>query len=145
MTQKFRMRCWRGLTKVQRIGVSSLARRPWPTLRSGFTPHSHRWATVGRLGRANVKSVVTPQGTTTMKALVQEGDGSADVLHVREISRPALAAGRVLVKVRAASVNALDWHSVHGGTMLRIASKVMRSKSEPVRGVDVAGYVGAVG
>jgi len=92
-----------------------------------------------------VKSVVTPQGTTTMKALVQEGDGSADVLHVREISRPALAAGRVLVKVRAASVNALDWHSVHGGTMLRIASKVMRSKSEPVRGVDVAGYVEAVG
>ena len=92
-----------------------------------------------------MKSVVTPQGTTTMRALVQEGDGSADVLHVREISRPALAAGRVLVKVRAASVNALDWHSVHGGTMLRIASKVMRSKSEPVRGVDVAGYVEAVG
>ena len=90
-------------------------------------------------------TTMAPQATGTMKALVQEGDGSADVLHVREIARPALAVDRVLVKVRAASVNALDWHSVHGGTILKIASKVMRSKDEPVRGVDVAGRVEAVG
>lgn len=81
----------------------------------------------------------------TMKALVQEGDGSADVLHVREIERPALTADRVLVKVRAASVNALDWHSVHGGRIVTIASKLMRSRDQPVRGVDVAGTVEAVG
>jgi NADPH:quinone reductase-like Zn-dependent oxidoreductase len=86
-----------------------------------------------------------PQATGTMRALVQEGDGSADVLHVREIGRPAPAPDRVLVKVRAASVNALDWHSVHGGAILTIASKVMRSKDQPVRGVDVAGEVQAVG
>ena len=90
-------------------------------------------------------TTMAPQTTGTMKALVQEGDGSADVLHVRDIDRPAPAADRVLIKVRAASVNALDWHSVHGGTILRIASKIMRSKDEPVRGVDVAGYVEAVG
>ena len=80
-----------------------------------------------------------------MRALVQEGEGSADVLHVREIERPALAPDGVLVRVRAASVNALDWHSVHGGAILRIASTIMRSKNEPVRGVDVAGVVEAVG
>ena len=91
-------------------------------------------------------TTMAPQTTTgMMKALVQEGDGSADVLHVREIERPAVAPGRVLVKVRAASVNALDWHSVHGGTVLKIASTVMRSKAEPVRGVDLAGVVEAVG
>jgi NADPH:quinone reductase-like Zn-dependent oxidoreductase len=47
--------------------------------------------------------------------------------------------------MRAASVNALDWHSTHGGLILEIAAKVMRSKDEPVRGVDLAGTVEAVG
>jgi NADPH:quinone reductase-like Zn-dependent oxidoreductase len=81
----------------------------------------------------------------TMKAVVQEGYGSADALHVRDIPRPELMEGRVLVRMRAASVNALDWHTTHGGLILEIASKVMRSKDEPVRGVDLAGTVEAVG
>jgi hypothetical protein len=33
-----------------------------------------------------------------MKALVQEGFGSADVLHLREIAPPAISDDRVLVK-----------------------------------------------
>ena len=90
-------------------------------------------------------TTMAPRTTGTMKALVQEGDGSADVLHVRDVERPALTADRVLIRVRAASVNALDWHSVHGGAILTIASKIMRSKDQPVRGVDVAGYVESVG
>ena len=90
-------------------------------------------------------TTMTPRATGTMKALVQEGDGSADVLHLRDVPTPEPAADRVLVKVRAASVNALDWHSVHGGAMVSLASKIMRSKAQPVRGVDVAGTVEAVG
>jgi NADPH:quinone reductase-like Zn-dependent oxidoreductase len=81
----------------------------------------------------------------TMKALVQEGYGSADVLHVRDIPRPALMEGCVLVRMRAASVNALDWHTTHGGLLLEIIAKVMRQQDEPVRGVDLAGTVDAVG
>jgi NADPH:quinone reductase-like Zn-dependent oxidoreductase len=81
----------------------------------------------------------------TMKAVVQEGYGSADALHVRNIPRPVLMEGRVLVRMRAASVNALDWHSAHGGLLLEIIAKVMRQKDEPVRGVDLAGTVEAVG
>jgi NADPH:quinone reductase-like Zn-dependent oxidoreductase len=80
-----------------------------------------------------------------MKALVQDGYGSADVLQVREIDKPAVTDGSVLVKVRAASVNALDWHSVHGGKMIRAVSTLMRQPEQPVRGVDVAGHVEAVG
>lgn len=80
----------------------------------------------------------------TMKALVQEGRGSADVLHLRDIPRPALKDGRVLVRMRAASVNALDWHTTHGGLLLEIIGKIMRQKDEPVRGVDLAGTVEAV-
>jgi NADPH:quinone reductase-like Zn-dependent oxidoreductase len=81
----------------------------------------------------------------TMKALVQEGYGSADVLHVRDIPKPALVEGRVLVRMRAASVNALDWHTTHGGLLLEIIGKITRQRDEPVRGVDLAGTVEAVG
>ena len=81
----------------------------------------------------------------TMKALVQEGRGSADVLHLRDVPRPQLIDGRVIVRMRAASVNALDWHTTHGGLLLEIVGKIMRSKDDPIRGVDVAGVVTAVG
>jgi len=80
-----------------------------------------------------------------MKAIVQEGSGSADVLRLREVERPVLTDDRVLLRVRAASVNALDWHTVQGGAMLRVVSFLMRSRSFPVRGADVAGVVEAVG
>ena len=81
----------------------------------------------------------------TMKALVQEGRGSADALHLRDIPRPQATEGRVVVRMRAASVNALDWHTTHGGLLLEIMGKLMRSKDEPVRGVDLAGTVVEVG
>jgi NADPH:quinone reductase-like Zn-dependent oxidoreductase len=82
---------------------------------------------------------------TTMKALVQEGYGSAGVLRVKDVARPELLDDRVIVRVRAAAVNALDWHTVHGGRLMRVAGTVMRMKQEPVRGVDLAGTVEAVG
>ena len=84
-------------------------------------------------------------GANTMRALVQEGHGSADVLHIRQVPRPELLDDRVLVRVRAASVNALDWHSVHGGMLMELAAKVMRQKDQPIRGVDFAGTIEAVG
>jgi NADPH:quinone reductase-like Zn-dependent oxidoreductase len=81
-----------------------------------------------------------------MKALVQEGSGSADVLHIREVDRPQLADDRVLIRVRAASVNALDWHVVHGSPAFAVIAKLMRQPPQPpIRGLDVAGVVEAVG
>ena len=50
-----------------------------------------------------------------------------------------------MVRMRAASVNALDWHTTHGGLLLEIVAKLMRQKDEPVRGVDLAGTIEAVG
>lgn len=81
----------------------------------------------------------------TMWALVQEGYGSADVLHLRRIARPEPKDDGVLIRMRAASVNALDWHTTHGGLLLEVIGKLLRTKDEPVRGVDVAGTVVAVG
>src|SRR5207249_10740920 len=89
-------------------------------------------------------SVAAAQGGR-MKAVVQEGTGSADVLHLREVDRPTLTDDRVLIRVRAASVNALDWHTTHGGFLLNAISMLMRQKNLPIRGVDVAGIVESVG
>jgi NADPH:quinone reductase-like Zn-dependent oxidoreductase len=40
-----------------------------------------------------------------MKAIVQDSYGSADVLQVRQVDKPQIAAGEVLVRVRAAGVD----------------------------------------
>jgi NADPH:quinone reductase-like Zn-dependent oxidoreductase len=81
----------------------------------------------------------------TMKAIVQEGYGSAAVLKLQEIERPVVADDRVLVRVRSASVNALDWHSVYGGRVVRLIGTVMRQSFNAVRGADLAGEIEAVG
>jgi NADPH:quinone reductase-like Zn-dependent oxidoreductase len=82
----------------------------------------------------------------TMKALVQEGSGSADVLHLREVPTPSVGDDRVLVKVHAASVNAADYHTVHGAAIVRVIGKLLRqSRPNPIRGGDLAGVVEAVG
>jgi NADPH:quinone reductase-like Zn-dependent oxidoreductase len=80
-----------------------------------------------------------------MKAIVQDGHGSADVLHLRDIEPPVVTDDAVLVRVRAASVNALDWHAVHGGRLLGAIGFLLRSPTAPVRGVDLAGQVESVG
>jgi NADPH:quinone reductase-like Zn-dependent oxidoreductase len=77
-----------------------------------------------------------------MKAIVQD---STDVLRLQEIERPAVADDDVLVRVHAASVNALDWHSIHGGRTVRVIGSMLRQPFNPIRGVDMAGTVEAVG
>jgi len=92
-----------------------------------------------------VEATVAVHPREKMKAIVQDGYGSADVLQLREVDRPVVPDDRVLVRVRAASVNALDWHTVHGGRLIRMIGALMRQPFNPVRGVDVAGHVEAVG
>lgn len=94
---------------------------------------------------AGVPGAATANPVTTMRALVQDGYGSADCLHVREVARPTLLPGHVLVRMQAASVNALDWHNAHGALLLDVISRLLRQRDEPVRGVDIAGTVEAVG
>ena len=49
-----------------------------------------------------------------MKANVYTEYGSPDVLRFIDVEKPAPAHDEVLVRVRAASVNALDWHLMRG-------------------------------
>src|SRR3989454_6672445 len=76
-----------------------------------------------------------------MKAIVQTGYGSSDVFQLREIEMPVIDDDGVLVRVQAASVNALDWHLMRGiPAIIRLTTGLRRPKS-PVPGVDVAGIV----
>ena len=79
-----------------------------------------------------------------MKAIVQEGYGSPEVLKLREVETPRIDDRGVLVQVHAASVNALDWHITRGMPYLvRIGG--LRAPKDTIRGVDLAGRVVAVG
>ncbi|MGH2488894.1 MAG: NAD(P)-dependent alcohol dehydrogenase [Candidatus Limnocylindria bacterium] len=81
----------------------------------------------------------------TMKAIAQDRYGSPDVLTLREVARPEIGEDGVLVRVRAASVNALDWHFLRGEPYVLRLSEGLRRPKTAIRGVDVAGTVEAVG
>jgi NADPH:quinone reductase-like Zn-dependent oxidoreductase len=81
-----------------------------------------------------------------MKAIVQDAYGSADVLQLREIERPVVGDGEVLVRVHAAGIDQGVWHLMAGlPYLIRIAGFGLRAPKNPVRGLDVAGRVEAVG
>jgi NADPH:quinone reductase-like Zn-dependent oxidoreductase len=80
-----------------------------------------------------------------MKAIVGATYGSSDRLKLDDIPMPQIGDTDVLVKVRAASVNALDWHMATGRPYLMRPMMGTRKPKRAVRGVDVAGEVEAVG
>ncbi|HEY7623755.1 MAG TPA: NAD(P)-dependent alcohol dehydrogenase [Candidatus Limnocylindria bacterium] len=91
-------------------------------------------------------TAAAPPRPKTMMAVLQDRYGSADVLRLAEIAVPEVLPDRVLLRVRAASVNSLDWRTMRGEPRLfRKAMGGLRAPKNRVRGVDVAGTVVAVG
>jgi NADPH:quinone reductase-like Zn-dependent oxidoreductase len=83
-----------------------------------------------------------------MKAIVQDTYGSTDVLELRDIDKPVIADDEVLVRVHAAGLHRGDWHVMTGlPYLIRIVVPTLglRKPKVPVRGMDVAGRVAAVG
>lgn len=80
-----------------------------------------------------------------MKAIVQHEYGSPDTLRLEDVDRPGAGPGHVLVRVRAASVNAADWHIMRGDPKLARLQLGLRRPKVPVRGRDFAGEVAEVG
>jgi NADPH:quinone reductase-like Zn-dependent oxidoreductase len=83
--------------------------------------------------------------TTTMRAIVQDGYGSADVLRSDRIARPEISANEVLVHVRAAGLDRGTWHLMIGKPYLMRLAFGFRGPRNPVPGRDAAGTVEAVG
>lgn len=82
----------------------------------------------------------------TMKAWVYESYGvPADVMEQRELALPQISESQVLIEVRAASVNPLDWHLMTGLPRFARFSMGLSRPKRRVPGADVAGIVERVG
>ncbi len=80
-----------------------------------------------------------------MKAILYTKYGPPELLQLKEVEKPTPKDNQALVKVHAASVNALDWRRF---TMTPILVRLMGGLLKPKNtslGVDLAGQVEAVG
>lgn len=80
-----------------------------------------------------------------MKAIIFDQYGPPELLRLADIPKPAPQANEVLVNVRAASVNAAEWHVVRADPFLvRLMCGLFRPRHQGL-GADVAGLVESVG
>ena len=85
------------------------------------------------------------QKVSAMKAIVQDRYGSFEALESRDIAKPEIGDGEVLVRVHAAGLNIGVVFGVKGAPLLmRLESGLLRPKYG-VPGYDFAGQVEAVG
>jgi len=81
-----------------------------------------------------------------MKAIVRHSYGPPDVLKLEALPTPSPGPGQVLVRIRAASVNAADHHLMRGHPfIIRLMYGGLRRPKIGRLGVDMAGEVEAVG
>lgn len=79
-----------------------------------------------------------------MRAVVYDRYGPPDVLRIERLPVPSPAAGQVLVKVAATSVNLSDWETLRGSPLYsRIGG--LRSPARRTLGSDIAGEVATIG
>ena len=82
----------------------------------------------------------TSAAAPTMRAMTYDTYGGPEVLTLSDQPRPKVGPGEVIVRVRSASVNPVDWKLMSGGL-----DAVMDVRFPVVPGWDVAGVVEAVG
>ncbi len=81
-----------------------------------------------------------------MKAITYTQYGPPDVLKLQDVEKPTPKDDEVLVKIHAASVNALDWHLLTADIFLiRVSGEGMFKPKRSRLGADMAGRVEAVG
>ena len=80
-----------------------------------------------------------------MKAAVYTRYGPPDVVQIADVEKPTPQDNEVLIEVRAASLNPLDWHFMRGTPYVGRIMMGLRKPKNTRLGVDVAGQVRAVG
>jgi NADPH:quinone reductase-like Zn-dependent oxidoreductase len=79
-----------------------------------------------------------------VRAFIYRQYGSGEVVRVEEVDKPAPSDDQVLVRIRAASVNAMDAHMM-GGTYITRPMTGLRHPKPTCPGADFAGEVEEVG
>ena len=87
---------------------------------------------------------VLAAGTPTMKAVVYRCYGGPERATLEDVAKPVPADNGVLVKVRAAGVNPLDWHELRGLPYVMRLSAGVGAPKDIRLGTDFAGTVEAV-
>jgi NADPH:quinone reductase-like Zn-dependent oxidoreductase len=82
---------------------------------------------------------------TTMKAIARDGYGPPEGLRLEESDRPAVTDDGVLIRVHAASLNAVDWYALMGRPWAGRPSMGLRKPKSLLMNSDVAGTVEEVG
>jgi NADPH:quinone reductase-like Zn-dependent oxidoreductase len=81
-----------------------------------------------------------------MKAILHTRYGSPDLLEFKEIEKPTPKENQVLIKVHAASINALEYRMMRAKpSFIRLMGGGFQRPKDPRFGTDVAGVVEAVG
>ncbi len=80
-----------------------------------------------------------------MKAIVQDLYGGPEVLSFEDVPTPELEPTKVMVEVRASSVNAADWHLMTGTPYLVRPQNGFRRPKRKIPGIDFAGVIREVG
>lgn len=81
-----------------------------------------------------------------MKAIIQNGYGSADFLELKEIENPVIKDKDLLVRVHATSLQSGDYFALRGKpSAVRLSVGLIKPRKNYVPGYDVAGQVEAVG
>ncbi|MGI9114828.1 MAG: NAD(P)-dependent alcohol dehydrogenase [Chthoniobacterales bacterium] len=80
-----------------------------------------------------------------MKGIVRCDYGSPDVIKIVDLEKPAPDENQILVRVRAASLNPLDWHLMEGTPYLMRLGMGLRKPKDLRLGVDYSGTVESIG
>src|SRR5580698_2138004 len=80
-----------------------------------------------------------------MQAIVSRRYGPPDVLRLEEREKPTPGDNEVLIKVRAAAINPLDWHLMRGMPYGFRFTTGLRKPKDTRLGMDFSGEVEALG
>jgi len=80
-----------------------------------------------------------------MKAFTKLTYGGPEILQLKEVDKPTLKDGQILVKVMANSANPADWHIIRGKPFFARFSFGLFKPKDKIPGADFAGVVEEVG
>jgi NADPH:quinone reductase-like Zn-dependent oxidoreductase len=81
----------------------------------------------------------------SMQAIVYDEYGTAEVLRLADVDKLQPNDDQVLIRIRAAATNPLDWHYIRGTPYIMRLGNGMRRPHDTRLGADMAGEVVAVG